>query len=72
MMQGWNARCQRSGASEAKRVVIDLHTALGWKSDEVIDQGKIDAARAQERYFPMFFAILRAVGGTQFNIAVIR
>jgi predicted dinucleotide-binding enzyme len=56
----------------AKRAVIDLHTLIGWKNTEIIDLGKIDAARAQEHYFPLFFAILRAVGGPQFNIAVVR
>ncbi|MEO8882370.1 MAG: NAD(P)-binding domain-containing protein [Devosia sp.] len=62
-----------SGNDEAaKRAVIDLHALIGWKAADVIDLGKIDAARAQEHYFPLFFAILRAVGGPQFNIAVIR
>jgi predicted dinucleotide-binding enzyme len=56
----------------AKKAVIDLHTALGWKAADVIDLGTIDAARAQEHYFPLFFAIMRAVGGPQFNIAVVR
>lgn len=56
----------------AKRAVIDLHTALGWKAADVIDLGTIDAARAQEHYFYLFFAILRTVGGPAFNIKVVR
>jgi len=56
----------------AKKVVIDLHTPLGWKAEDVIDLGGIEAAHAQESYFPLFFAIVKATGGPRFNIKVVQ
>ena len=56
----------------AKSLAVDLHTALGWQRDDVIDLGPIESALAQEHYFPLFMTLYGVVGSPMFNIAVIR
>jgi predicted dinucleotide-binding enzyme len=58
--------------ADAKRIATDLHEALGWRREEVMDLGPIQQALAQERYFSLFMAIYGATGAPQFNIAVVR
>lgn len=58
--------------AEAKKIATDLHEALGWGREEVLDLGPIQSSLAQERYFSMFMAIYGATGNPAFNIAVIR
>lgn len=58
--------------SGAKKVVRELHVALGWRAEDVVDLGGIEAALAQERYFALFMALVRSLGTANFNIAIVR
>jgi predicted dinucleotide-binding enzyme len=57
---------------DAKATVRGLLADLGWTNDSVIDLGGIATAKGVEYYFPLFFALMQANKGPQFNIKVVR
>jgi hypothetical protein len=59
-------------AADAKAAVARLLGDLGWGADAILDLGGIASARGPEHYFPLFAAVLRALGTPTFNIRVIR
>jgi predicted dinucleotide-binding enzyme len=56
----------------AKTAVVELLASFGWPRDAVIDLGGIAAARGPEMYVPLWLRLMGAVGGAEFNIAVVR
>lgn len=56
----------------AKATVSTLLVDLGWALDRQVDLGGIATARAVEYYFLLFVALMGALRGPDFNIAVIR
>ncbi|GAA4798566.1 NADPH-dependent F420 reductase [Streptomyces ziwulingensis] len=56
----------------AKGVVTGLLGDLGWPATGIIDLGGIDTAAATEQAGALYFAIVRALGDTRFNLAVSR
>jgi Predicted dinucleotide-binding enzymes len=56
---------------EAKQVTRELLVDLGWEGNSVTDLGGIETARNVEPYFLLFFNLVQATGGPQFNIAVV-
>lgn len=56
---------------EARAIVKDLHAALGWRPEEVLDLGDISGALAQEHYFSLFLRLFPVVGHLKFNIAIV-
>ena len=56
----------------AKADVVDLLASFGWPREAVIDLGGIAAARGPEMYVPLWLRLMGAVGGAEFNIAVVR
>jgi predicted dinucleotide-binding enzyme len=57
---------------DAKVTVTGLLGELGWPAGRVIDLGDITAARATEGYLLIWLRLMGVVGGSQFNIAVMR
>lgn len=57
---------------EAKALVSGLIGDLGWAAESRIDLGGIATARAVERYFSLFAALMGAMRGAPFNIAIVR
>jgi predicted dinucleotide-binding enzyme len=53
---------------EAKRQVVEILTALGWK--DVLDLGGLPTARAAEMYLPLWLAVMQR-RGPMFNVAVV-
>lgn len=56
----------------AKALVSGLIGDLGWTPGSIVDLGDITAAKAMERYFSLFAALMGALRGAPFNIAVVR
>lgn len=56
----------------AKAAVLDLLESFGWPPGAVIDLGDITASRGPEMYLPLWLRLMGAVGGAEFNIAVVR
>jgi predicted dinucleotide-binding enzyme len=56
----------------AKAVVVDLLVSFGWPRDDILDLGDITNARGPEMYLPLWLRLMGAVGGADFNIAVVR
>lgn len=54
----------------AKAVVAALLRDLGWTDDGIIDLGPLSSARAAERFFLMFAALMQ-VRGRDFNVRVV-
>lgn len=54
---------------QAKREVIGLLTAFGWK--DVLDLGALSTARAAEMYLPLWVAIMME-RGPMFNVALVQ
>ncbi|MCU1478878.1 MAG: hypothetical protein JWQ64_3571 [Subtercola sp.] len=57
---------------DAKGTVRGLLTDLGWTGDSIVDLGGIATAKGVEYYFMLFFALMQANKGPQFNIKVVR
>ena len=57
---------------EAKQTVSVLLEGFGWPRDRILDLGGIRAARGLELYVAMWLSLVGAVGGSRFNIAVVR
>jgi 8-hydroxy-5-deazaflavin:NADPH oxidoreductase len=56
----------------AKRQVCDLLESFGWTPDRIVDLGGIRAARGVEMYLPLWLSLMGAVGGPNFNVALLR
>jgi 8-hydroxy-5-deazaflavin:NADPH oxidoreductase len=56
----------------AKREVSELLESFGWPVDRILDLGGIRSARGLELYVALWLSIVGAVGGSRFNIAVVR
>ena len=54
----------------AKAETRELLRQFGWTDDRVLDLGGIVAARATEKYLPLWVALMGALGTTGFNIAI--
>ena len=52
--------------------MLELLASFGWPRDAVIDLGGITAARGPEMYLPLWLRLMGALGGAEFNIAVVR
>jgi 8-hydroxy-5-deazaflavin:NADPH oxidoreductase len=57
---------------EAKDVVRVLLESFGWPRAAVLDLGDVTAARGMEMYIPLWLRLMGAVGGADFNIAIVR
>ncbi len=57
---------------DAKATVRTLLADLGWTGDSIVDLGGIATAKAVEYYFVLFFALMQANKGPQFNIKFVR
>jgi len=55
--------------ARAKEQVRDLQASFGWQ--QIIDLGGIETARAAEMLLPMWLRLLGAVGGPDFNLAIV-
>lgn len=58
--------------ADAKATVGLLLQSLGWAAEQRIDLGGIATAKAAEHYFLLFAALMRALRGPTFNLAVVR
>ena len=56
----------------AKETVRGLLESFGWPSAAVLDLGDVTAARGLEMYIPLWLRLMGALGGAEFNIAVVR
>lgn len=56
----------------AKATVGTLLESLGWTAEQRIDLGGIATARAVEHYFLLFAALMGALRGPAFNLAIVR
>lgn len=56
----------------AKEAVADILRGLGWADSQQIDLGGIETARAVEHYFLLFGALMGALRGAPFNLAITR
>ena len=57
---------------DAKRAVSELLEGFGWPRDRILDLGGIHSARGLELYVALWLSLVGAVGGSRFNIAVVR
>lgn len=55
--------------ARAKQQVHDLQVSFGWQ--QIIDLGGIETARAAEMLLPMWLQLLGAMGGPDFNWAIV-
>jgi predicted dinucleotide-binding enzyme len=58
-----------AGAKEAVRGLLE---SFGWPRGSVLDLGDVTAARGMEMYIPLWLRLMGALGGADFNIAVVR
>jgi 8-hydroxy-5-deazaflavin:NADPH oxidoreductase len=58
--------------AEAKAVVTDLLVAFGWPPGSLLDLGPLRAARAMERYLPLWVELMQHLGTTDFNLHLAR
>jgi predicted dinucleotide-binding enzyme len=62
-----------AGADEgAKAVARGLLRDMGWTDDEIVDLGDLTAARGLELYLVLWLRMAGALGGSGFNIHVVR
>jgi 8-hydroxy-5-deazaflavin:NADPH oxidoreductase len=57
---------------EAKAAARGLLEGFGWPPEDVLDLGDLTAARGMEMYIPLWLRLMGALGGADFNIAVVR
>lgn len=57
--------------ADAKALVSGLIGDLGWSEESRVDLGGITTARAAERYFSMFGALMGHFRGAPFNLALV-
>jgi predicted dinucleotide-binding enzyme len=58
--------------ADAKATVATMLGEFGWPAERIVDLGGIDAARATEKYLPLWIRLNLAGGGHLFNVAVNR
>ncbi len=58
--------------SAAKRQASELLGEFGWPAERIIDLGELSAARGAEAYLLLWLRLMRALGSSRFNIAVVR
>lgn len=58
--------------NSAKNVVAEVLRDLGWSNDSILDLGGIESALATEHVAPLFFALVRTLQTTRFNITISR
>jgi 8-hydroxy-5-deazaflavin:NADPH oxidoreductase len=58
--------------ADAKAVARGLLHDMGWTDDEIVDLGDLTAARALELYLVLWLRMAMALGGSGFNIHVVR
>jgi predicted dinucleotide-binding enzyme len=56
----------------AKETVRGLLESFGWPRESLLDLGDVTAARGMEMYIPLWLRLMGALGGAEFNIAVVR
>ena len=56
----------------AKETVKGLLAEFGWRDEQILDLGGIQAARGTEMYLPLWLLLWGALGSGDFNIAVAR
>jgi hypothetical protein len=56
---------------DAKAVVRDLLTQLGWQPQRIRDLGPLSAARSTEQYLTMWLALMGVLGTPEFNLRVV-
>jgi predicted dinucleotide-binding enzyme len=59
-----------SNDAAAKQAVTGLLKDFGWA--EIIDLGDLAACRAMEQLVPLWMQLYKRLGGTNFNLAVVR
>jgi 8-hydroxy-5-deazaflavin:NADPH oxidoreductase len=57
---------------DAKALVTDVLVDLGWPRDAIIDLGPLRAARATERWLPLWLAFMQHLGTGRFNLHLAR
>ncbi|MDQ4503273.1 NAD(P)-binding domain-containing protein [Sinomonas sp. ASV322] len=57
--------------AEAKRDVVELLAAFGWRRDRIRDLGGIKAARGLETYLPLWLELMGLLGTAEFNIRIV-
>lgn len=58
--------------AEAKSVITELLTDVGWRGDQILDLGDLTAARETERYVLLWIRLMGAAGTETFNIRLVR
>lgn len=58
--------------SAAKALVTDVLADLGWPREAVLDLGPLRAARATERWLPLWVALMQHLGTARFNLHLAR
>ena len=59
-----------SNDADAKDRVVDLLRSFGWR--DVVDLGDLSACRAMEQLIPLWMRLEATLGGSNFNLAVVR
>jgi 8-hydroxy-5-deazaflavin:NADPH oxidoreductase len=57
---------------DAKAVARGLLHDMGWTDEEILDLGDLTASRALELYLVLWLRMVGAVGGSSFNVHVVR
>lgn len=55
--------------NQAKHFLVD---EFDWKAENILDLGKLEAARTIEAYVPFWVTMMQALGTPKFNIKVVR
>lgn len=58
--------------ADAKALVTDVLVELGWPRDAVLDLGPLRAARATERWLPLWLSFMQHLGTPVFNLHLVR
>lgn len=53
---------------DAKAVVVELVTSMGWRPDQVRDLGALSAARGMEAFLPLWLSVMQQLGHRAFNV----
>ncbi len=55
--------------NQVKHFLVD---EFGWKADNILDLGGIEAARSTEAYVPFWVTMMQALGSPMFNVKVVK
>jgi 8-hydroxy-5-deazaflavin:NADPH oxidoreductase len=58
--------------ADAKALVTEVLGDLGWPPEAVLDLGPLRAARATERWLPLWLALMQHLGTARFNLHLAR